>query len=286
MDPVRPVAPRRSRRTARPLVVAVLTAAVLGGLCGCGSGDGAAPDRAGAAAAAGPTEDQADKRPAAPAAAPEGAAAGLRGAPGPLEAAGSLVRRQLPGLGPSTLAAVPANARQVVVVTGEDADSPRSRLVAYQQTEAGWVTDGHWRARNALEGWTREHYDDDLRSPVGVFGLTDAGGRLADPGTRLPYHQSPDFATGGTGFEGESLEHAFDYVVAINYNRVAGRSPLDKGRPWGDARGGGIWFHVDHGGPTHGCVAMSEDHIKALLRFLDPALHPVVVMGDAASLAR
>ena len=51
------------------------------------------------------------------------------------------------------------------------------------------------------------------------------------------------------------------------------------------AEGGGIWFHVDHGGPTHGCVSLSRPHMRALLRALDPALHPVVVMGDAASLA-
>ncbi|WP_329457330.1 L,D-transpeptidase family protein [Streptomyces sp. NBC_01497] len=284
-------APRRPGRAARPLA-AVLAVAVLSGLCGCGSGGHAsAGHRAGAvgaaSAAAGPTEDQADKRPgAAPLAAPAAGEPAARVASGPLEAGGSLVRRQLPDLGPATLAEIPANALQVVVVTGRDADSPRSRLVAYRHTEAGWVTDGGWKARNARDGWTKEHYDDDLRSPIGVYGLTDAGGRMPDPGTRLPYDESPDFATGGRGFEGESLAHSFDYVVAINYNRVRGVSPLDKERPWGEARGGGIWFHVDHGGPTHGCVSMSEDHIKELLRILDPELHPVVVMGDGASLAR
>ncbi|MCF3962460.1 L,D-transpeptidase family protein, partial [Streptomyces fuscigenes] len=221
-----------------------------------------------------------------PAAAPAAGPAALSVASGPLESAASRAHRELPGLGPATLAAIPPNAGQVVVVTGRDADSPRSRLVPYRYTEAGWVTEGGWRARNARDGWTTEHYDDDLRSPVGVFGLTDAGGRMPDPGTRLPYDRSPDFATEGTGFEGESLAHSFDYVVAINYNRVPGVSPLDRQRPLGDARGGGIWFHVDHGGPTHGCVSMSEDHMKELLRFLDPGLHPVVVMGDAASLAR
>jgi L,D-peptidoglycan transpeptidase YkuD (ErfK/YbiS/YcfS/YnhG family) len=75
-------------------------------------------------------------------------------------------------------------------------------------------------------------------------------------------------------------------VVAINYNRRPGTSPLDGDRPLGAGRGGGIWFHVDHGGPTHGCVTLSEEHMRDLLTTLDPALHPVVVMGDAASLAR
>ncbi|MFF4660941.1 hypothetical protein [Streptomyces sp. NPDC001381] len=45
-------------------------------------------------------------------------------------------------------------------------------------------------------------------------------------------------------------------------------------------------FHVGHGGPTHGRVSVAGNHVKELLRTLDPALHPVVVMGDHASLAR
>lgn len=44
-------------------------------------------------------------------------------------------------------------------------------------------------------------------------------------------------------------------------------------------------MHVDHGGPTHGCVSVSAVHMIELLRTLDPADHPVIVMGDAASLA-
>jgi L,D-peptidoglycan transpeptidase YkuD (ErfK/YbiS/YcfS/YnhG family) len=119
-----------------------------------------------------------------------------------------------------------------------------------------------------------------------VFSLTDAGGRLPDPGTKLPYHQSQRFAIGGTGFEGEPLAGAFDYVVAINYNRVSGTSPLDGTRPDGVEQGGSIWLHVDHGGPTHGCVTLRKQDMKTLLRTLDPARHPVVVMGDAASLRR
>lgn len=33
-------------------------------------------------------------------------------------------------------------------------------------------------------------------------------------------------------------------------------------------------------------MSIAEDHMKELLRTLDPDLHPVVVMGDAKSLSR
>lgn len=193
---------------------------------------------------------------------------------------------ELPGLGPRTTAQIPSDARQVVVVSGRSRNSPLATVALYERTATGWQAGAEWPAHNALKGWSDHHMSGDLRSPIGVFGLTDAGGLLADPGSRLPYHQSGDFVAPGTGFEGEPLAGAFDYVLAINYNRRPGTSPLDWTRPLGSDRGGGIWFHVDHGGPTHGCVSVSEQHMKELLHTLDPDRHPVVVMGDAGSLAR
>jgi L,D-peptidoglycan transpeptidase YkuD (ErfK/YbiS/YcfS/YnhG family) len=194
--------------------------------------------------------------------------------------------QQIPGLGPKTWAKVPADARQAVVVTGRGRDSSASTVVLYARTAAGWRAGASWPAHNALKGWTDHHLAGDLRSPIGVYTLTDAGGLLKDPGTKLPYDRGAGFTAPGTGFEGEPLAGSFDYVIAINYNRRPGTSPLDWTRPLGAGRGGGIWLHVDHGGPTHGCVSIAEKHMKELLRTLDPDLHPVVVMGDATSLNR
>ncbi|MGW7299010.1 L,D-transpeptidase family protein [Streptomyces sp. NPDC054829] len=195
--------------------------------------------------------------------------------------------QQLPGLGPKTWAQVPSETRQALVVTGRGKDSSSSEAVLYERTDAGWeAVSEPWPAHNALRGWTDHHRSGDLRSPIGVFSLTDAGGRLPDPGTRLPYDHGPGFTIRGTGFEGEPLEGSFDYVVAVNYNRKPGTSPLDWTRPMGAGRGGGIWIHVDHDGPTQGCVSLAEEHMRALLKALDPDLRPVVVMGDRASLAR
>ncbi|MFF9204940.1 hypothetical protein ACF1AE_24590 [Streptomyces sp. NPDC014986] len=193
---------------------------------------------------------------------------------------------RIPGLGPRTLAWIPGNARQVVVVTGRGRDANRSEAVLHQHTGTGWEAGPVWPARNALRGWTDDHRAGDLRSPVGVFSLGDAGGLLPDPGTALPYDRSAGFAVGGTGFAGEPLAGSFDYVIAIDYNRVPGTSPLDPTRPLGAGRGGGIWLHVDHEGPTQGCVSLAERHMRELLRILDPELHPVIVMGDAPALRR
>lgn len=261
------------RRLPAALVLAT-AAAALAALSGCGAGGttGAGGDSA------------LHTQQAAPA--PHSTLTGAGGTAQPSPSVETLPR-QLPGLGGRTLAEVPADARQVVVVTGRGKNSPLSQVVLYRHTANGWDAGATWAAHNAKEGWLADHRAGDLHSPVGVFALTDAGGRLRDPGTRLPYDHAPiGFSIGGTGFLGEPLAGSFDYVVAINYNREPGTSPRDWTRPEGEGKGGGIWFHVDHGGPTHGCVSLSEPHMKTLLRTLDPSLHPVVVMGDAASLAR
>ena len=240
--------------------VALLAASLL--LTGCGGGAAAAP------------ADAPDVTTSAPASTPSP------------EVSVEVAPQQLPGLGPKTLAQVPSSARQAVVVTGRGKNSPRSTVVLYERTEAGWQAGASWPAHNALRGWSDHHQAGDLRSPTGVYTLTDAGGLLRDPGTRLTYDHGVGFTAPGTGFEGEPLAGSFDYVIAINYNREPGTSPLDWTRPLGAGRGGGIWLHVDHGGPTHGCVSIAEEHMKELLLALDPDLRPVVVMGDAKSLAR
>jgi L,D-peptidoglycan transpeptidase YkuD (ErfK/YbiS/YcfS/YnhG family) len=193
---------------------------------------------------------------------------------------------RIPGLGPRTLARIPAGTRQVLVASGKAKNSSETVVTLWSRTADGhWKPGAAWPAHNALHGWTASHHAGDLHSPIGVFTLTDAGGFDADPGSKLPYHHSSKFRAGGVGFDGEPLDEAFDYVIAINYNRVPGTSPLDGTQPLGPGRGGGIWVHVDHGGPTHGCVSIAAAHMAELLRTLVPADHPVIVMGDRSSLA-
>ncbi|MET8627696.1 L,D-transpeptidase family protein [Kitasatospora sp. NPDC004669] len=192
----------------------------------------------------------------------------------------------IPGLGAAFTAKIPAETTQVVVASGADKNTDKNTVVLWTRTPEGrWLAGETWNGHNGKNGWTADHNEGDLRSPIGVFSLTDAGGHNADPGSKLPYDKDPSFVVSGTGFFGDQLAGSFDYVVAINYNRVPGNSPLDPRRPMGAKKGGGIWLHVDHDGPTHGCVSIPEDKMAQLIRTLDPAAHPVIVMGDATTLA-
>ncbi|MEU2713262.1 L,D-transpeptidase family protein [Streptomyces sp. NPDC007205] len=191
---------------------------------------------------------------------------------------------RIPGVGARLYRRIPADSRQIVAVYGEGANSAESRMVLYTRRGAKWHRMASWPAHNGRHGWTADHHEGDRRSPVGVFTLSDAGGVLPDPGARLPYDHDVSAYTPPADWD-EAHRHDFDYVIAIDYNRLPGTPPRDAGRPWGADKGGGIWLHMDHGSGTSACVSVSKQAMEFLLRTLDPARHPVVVMGDRAELA-
>ncbi|MFJ9079869.1 L,D-transpeptidase family protein [Streptomyces sp. NPDC102278] len=190
----------------------------------------------------------------------------------------------LPGLSKATRKRIPADSRQLIVVTGKAVGSSESVVTLWSRSAPGgdWNRADTWPARNGAKGWSAPEARTygDLTSPQGVYSLTDAGGLLPKPpGTRFPYDEDDGFVATGTGVNGEPLTGAFDYVVAIDFNRERGVSPLDPSKPQGEERGGNIWLHVDHDGPSQGCVGIPKEAMKKLLQTLDPASKPVVVMG-------
>ncbi|MCX5244103.1 L,D-transpeptidase family protein [Streptomyces sp. NBC_00201] len=190
--------------------------------------------------------------------------------------------RTIPDVGDRLQHRIPADSGQVVAVYGEGRDSADSTVVLYGKRGPAWDRMRSWPAHNGKKGWTADHHEGDRRSPIGVFTLTDAGGVLVDPGARIPYTR--DASLEAPRWWARSHWHDFDYVIAIDYNRVKGTPPDDPTRPEGDAKGGSIWLHMDHGSGTSACVSVSREAMEYLLRTLDPDRHPVVVMGDRADL--
>ncbi|MFH8610931.1 L,D-transpeptidase family protein [Streptomyces sp. NPDC018029] len=204
---------------------------------------------------------------------------------GQSDRAGADDPRRIPDVGDRLQSEIPRNSRQVVAVYGDGEDSAKSTVVLYTKSgskDTTWEKARSWPAHNGKKGWTTDHRENDKRSPVGVFTLTDAGGVLADPGAKFPYTESVSMQA--PHYWPKTHWHDFDYVIAIDYNRAKGTPPNDPTRPQGQAKGGSIWLHMDHGSGTSGCVSLSKAGMKYLLRTLDPKQHPVVVMGDRANL--
>ncbi|MFJ8542276.1 L,D-transpeptidase family protein [Streptomyces sp. NPDC093586] len=249
----------RSGGTRRRAATMVALGSLVAALSACGGGPSGHGGEAGASRSA-------------------GGAAGTSGAPADTT--------RIPGVGDRLQQRIPAKSRQVVAVYGEGKDSASSTVVLYTKQGSVWHRARSWAAHNGRKGWTTDHHEDDQRSPVGVFTLSDAGGVLPDPdpapGAGLPYTRSSAFAAPHSW--GKAYWHDFDYVVAIDYNRVKGTPPNDPTRPEGTSKGGSIWLHMDHGSGTSACVSLPKAAMEYLLRTLDPDRYPVVVMGDRADL--
>ncbi|MCI2266215.1 L,D-transpeptidase family protein [Sediminivirga luteola] len=262
-------------------ILAVFLLAALTGLAGCGTAE-------------------AEATPLTPAPVPTTAPQGSAGQDGegtPAQAGSSLsapaqlgadgqVLSAIPGLGPETLGQIGEETRQVLVSSSAEQHSDNASTTYYERHEDGWVQRAHWRGHNGSAGWLEDRREGDRTTPVGVFALTDAGGYLEDPGAKLPYTQESGYREAATTVYGDDMENVFNYVIAINYNRVEGTPPTDSERPDGWERGGGIWLHVDHGKGTRGCVTIPQEGMEFLLRELDPEQHPLMVMGSFDDLAR
>lgn len=137
-------------------------------------------------------------------------------------------------------------------------------------------------------GATREGLN---RTPAGTFGLTEAFGTAANPGTTLPYRRvdGNDWwvsdirsaaynthqrcAPGSCPFNeaaGERLAiPAYANAAVINYNR----NPVVRGA------GSAFFLHVSSNRPTAGCVAIGAVHLQRVLRLLTPGQRPVISIG-------
>ncbi|OON72437.1 L,D-transpeptidase family protein [Streptomyces tsukubensis] len=190
--------------------------------------------------------------------------------------------KAIPGIGDRLRSRIPGASHQVVAVYGEGVNSADSTVVLWTKHGSTWDRTSKWAAHNGKKGWSTDHRENDNRSPVGVYTLSDAGGVLADPGAKLPYTQTSSIQA--PHYWAKSHWHDFDYVIAIDYNRVKGTPPNNPTRPQGQTKGGSIWLHMDHGSGTSACVSLPKPAMRELLRTIDPAEHPVVVMGDKAHL--
>jgi L,D-peptidoglycan transpeptidase YkuD (ErfK/YbiS/YcfS/YnhG family) len=180
---------------------------------------------------------------------------------------------------------VATSSDEAVVVRAASLTSTTNTVSLWQRTASGWQQDGPaMPGQNGDLGWSSARVAGDLRSPVGVYTLTYAGGMLPNPGTKMPYEYDPAyFDTAGT-FLGHNLHGVFDYVVAIDFNRQAGTPPSNMTEPEGPTPGNGIWLHVSNGVPTQGCVTLSQADMASILQWLAPSQHPVIVMDPGASL--
>ncbi len=188
--------------------------------------------------------------------------------------------------------------RQLIFATNRD---PSSSVVTIQILERN---DGVWRmvlpefaGSIGAKGFASigEKREGDGKSPTGIFPLMMAFGYDPSVETKMPYRQATedDFWVDDAGSEDynkwvrgkpnatswEKMRRDSDqykYGLVIGYNM----DPVVKGK------GSAIFLHVwRDGGATLGCVSMPEEMVLRILRWLDPARKPLIVMGTESELS-
>lgn len=220
---------------------------------------------------------------------------------------GASVER-VPRFHPSRLTSL-GEAQQVVVVTSGSWSSSRARLRAYERTAAGsWrLRLGPVAARLGRNGFSPagRRRQGSATTPAGTFALPWAFGTLPDPGTRLPYRvvdgndwwpydprdpgtynvwqarRAPSAAWRTSWAEDlSSYGRQYRHAAVIDYNLPTAGAAADT------RRGGGIFLHVRRPGATTGCVAIPQADMESVLRWLDPARAPVIVMAPLSAITR
>jgi L,D-peptidoglycan transpeptidase YkuD (ErfK/YbiS/YcfS/YnhG family) len=139
-----------------------------------------------------------------------------------------------------------------------------------------------------------EKREGDGRTPSGIFPLMLTFGYEPSFPTRMPYWQiteddlwvddihAEDYnrwvkrgMTRASSFEVMKREDGlYKCGIVVEYNT----NPVVKGH------GSAIFFHIwrGKGKPTAGCVALSEETLTRILRWLNPAASPLVILGTQA----
>jgi L,D-peptidoglycan transpeptidase YkuD (ErfK/YbiS/YcfS/YnhG family) len=192
------------------------------------------------------------------------------------------------------------DATKVITVVAQSTGSTTARLRAWTKAPGGgWLPLG--RAVTAYvgaDGLSTQASEWRSATPIGSFTLTHAFGRNANPGTSLHYFRtnSADWWISQSGplynthqrcwshcafAQGSPNEHLYyevpyyNYAVVIDYNT--------RNSPTGVVQGKGSAFflhvHPAGAGATAGCVAIPQWKLVRLMRWLNPASHPRILIG-------
>ena len=186
------------------------------------------------------------------------------------------------------------SATKVITVVASSTRSTSATLQAWNRAPGGgWLPfRAAVYAHVGSDGLTTTPSEGASATPIGSFGLTQAFGRAANPGTALPYfvagpqdwwvsdassrvyntHQICSAACPFNTAAGENLYQAgyvYTYAVVIDYNRFPARA----------GAGSAFFLHVTDGGATAGCVSVPQATLVSLLSWLDPSAHPRILIG-------
>ncbi len=192
------------------------------------------------------------------------------------------------------------SATRVITVVARSHGSTTAKLQAWTKASGGgWRKYGSTvTAHVGSQGLTSYSSESKSATPIGTFTLTQAFGRYRDPGTTLPYfttrtsdwwisqagrlyntHQRCSSHCGFT--RGSPNEHLYYETPYYNYAVVIDANTRNAPGGVRAGRGSAFFLHVTDGGPTAGCISISQSKLVSLMRWLRPSTHPRILIGVA-----
>jgi len=230
----------------------------------------------------------------------------------PVQAAGRWVH-------PSTMASV-AGSDQVVVVQAGNTSTTYAYVTAWEKRDGTWrLVRGPIVARLGFNGLSNRGLGDrrqgDGSTPTGTYSFGIGFGSGANPGTKLRWRQingndywtydpldpktynifqvmRPKQAKWRLARAERLVSYGkqYEYTAVINFNTPRGvyysRGQYVTKTPAKTSRGGGIFLHVNGPGATAGCVSIPRTDMKSIVKWLDPAKKPRIVIGTPQILNR
>lgn len=178
-------------------------------------------------------------------------------------------------------------AEQIIVVSSEADDSSDAKLQCYERKDMQWgkVFDD-MNAKVGRNGITENKVEGDMKTPLGEYPFNIFFGTEENLGFKFPYRKVDgnqfwvddaksqyyntwqEGTSEGRWSSAENLVHPlYKYAAVIDYN-----SQCVKGK------GSAIFFHKTNGGATAGCVALYEENLVKVLKWLDPEKKPLIVI--------
>ena len=214
-----------------------------------------------------------------------------------------------------------SDSQQVIVVVGKSRTSSYSTVYTYQKGSDGvWRAKfAAMPGRNGRAGWVwgSQRVQNTGTSPMGTYRITTSFGLKPNPGTKVAYRlvDGNDYWVGDSYdprtynlfepyasakrtwriFQAERLATyptQYEYAAVIDFNRPAASSvtwnstysEYVTSKSVNATRGSAIFVHINGAGSTAGCVSLSRTNMIDVLRWLDPAKKPRIVMAPLADI--
>lgn len=192
-----------------------------------------------------------------------------------------------------------SNSKQAIIVTVADVSDKDGTITVFEKTgNKKWKQLWTYPCVVGILGVNANRHEGDLTTPEGIYGFLFEFGSADNPGTKMEYRKTqpgdywsaletqseyntwvhydgddPIERFGFDRYEDLYAQPLYKYAAALDFNYYEDSKVVGKGNA--------IFLHIapPGGGGTGGCIALSEEGLVQILKWMDPAREPKICIG-------